>query len=1064
MAKVAAALAKLSFPKLHRPIQRTRLFALLEERSHHPLLWITGPPGAGKSTLVATFLQAQKRRAIWYQVDEGDADLATFFYYLGQAAAMAAPKKRTPLPRLMPEHLNDLPHFTRRFFRELYSRLPTSSAIVLDNYQEVAIGSAFQGVIETALEEIPAGINLIVASRGEPPPNFARALANDIVGHLGWDELRLTLVETAAISAGKTRLDEVALRSLHDQSNGWAAGLVLMLERLKRTGAVNHISQSETMDTVFDYFAGQIFDQSPAATRDFLIRTASLPNVTVKTAIQISGNADAAKILDDFYRRHLFIERRVGEEVTYTYHDLFRQFLRSRAAQLLGDAEFAKILSVAGHLREDEADVDNAFALYREASDWSAVANLVLENAERLQNQGRTQVISAWIDAMPRELTAASPWLQFWAGIALLEVDQPQAARWLEPAYDGFVAACDMPGQMSCAAAIVESHYNEMADYRMLDRWVPILERALTDLPHFVTPLAEARVSAAALIALTLRRPESTALPAIAARLRELLEVDMDVTARMSAGGLLLTHYMVTGDRANAAALVRLLDPLTSDPQLAPRRRILWMISRAAWVNGDARYADAMATLAEAEALSEQNGFGGTLSHMVLLLTRFRTAFQQRDLAAAKGYLARAAVCVKHPSRLTSFYLSYYKAILALLQGRPDDAVEAGLTTVAHAEAAGVPALQKPSLIEVVASAYAMRGELEQALLHFRESRACCTANQAPSFDVPIAVIETLIALRAGAKDTDQLARGVALLKETRNLTVLQYVPELVAEFAAAALAAGLETDYLHELIHRRQLTPPFPDSESWPWPIKVSTMGPFMLTVEDTPMRSTGKAQRKSLDLLQALIALGGQNVATSALIGYLWPSPEGDAGRAFEGALYRLRKTLGRDDAIFLVDGRLTLNVKIVWVDVWALERRLDEAEAAIAAADGKPIHGELAYPVFALYRGHFLESEGESVWMLGMRQRLRGRFQRNLVAVGLHLEGQGEPERAARLYERGLELDNLSEELYRRLMLTYRNLGQSAGALEVYRRCRHLLSVVLGVQPSAETEAIYRSLKVA
>jgi ATP/maltotriose-dependent transcriptional regulator MalT len=84
-----------------------------------------------------------------------------------------------------------------------------------------------------------------------------------------WDELRLTLEETAAISAGKTRLDDIALRSLHDQSNGWAAGLVMMLERLRRTGAVNHISQLETMDTVFDYFAGQIFDPSPVGTRDF---------------------------------------------------------------------------------------------------------------------------------------------------------------------------------------------------------------------------------------------------------------------------------------------------------------------------------------------------------------------------------------------------------------------------------------------------------------------------------------------------------------------------------------------------------------------------------------------------------------------------------------------------------------------------------------------------------------------------------------------------------------------------------------------------------------------------
>ena len=71
--------------------------------------------------------------------------------------------------------------------------------------------------------------------------------------------------------------------------------------------------------------------------------------------------------------------------------------------------------------------------------------------------------------------------------------------------------------------------------------------------------------------------------------------------------------------------------------------------------------------------------------------------------------------------------------------------------------------------------------------------------------------------------------------------------------------------------------------------------------------MRSTGKAQRKSLDLLQSLIALGGHDVATSVVIGNLWPSPDGDPGRAVASTLYRSRKRLGPDDALSRGDGEL-------------------------------------------------------------------------------------------------------------------------------------------------------------
>jgi len=78
-----------------------------------------------------------------------------------------------------------------------------------------------------------------------------------------------------------------------------------------------------------------------------------------------------------------------------------------------------------------------------------------------------------------------------------------------------------------------------------------------------------------------------------------------------------------------------------------------------------------------------------------------------------------------------------------------------------------------------------------------------------------------------------------------------------------------------------------------------------------------------------------------------------------------------------------------------------------------------------------------------------------------LGQHWESAGRWEKAAALYQRGLEVDSLAEEFYRRLMLRHRACGRCAEAIEVYRRCRHTLSVVLGIEPSSATHALYRSL---
>lgn len=169
MAMKRQQLAKLTRPRLHKAVARERLFALLDEaRSHKPAICVVGPPGAGKTTLVASWLDARGIKGIWYQVDPGDADLATFFYYLGEAARPFNRKGQRPLPALTPEYLHDVEGFSRRFFRELFSRLPDGAVLVLDNYQEISGENTFLRLIAQAAEEVPVGITLIAISRRDP--------------------------------------------------------------------------------------------------------------------------------------------------------------------------------------------------------------------------------------------------------------------------------------------------------------------------------------------------------------------------------------------------------------------------------------------------------------------------------------------------------------------------------------------------------------------------------------------------------------------------------------------------------------------------------------------------------------------------------------------------------------------------------------------------------------------------------------------------------------------------------------------------------------------------------
>ncbi|MGH2668574.1 MAG: AAA family ATPase, partial [bacterium] len=153
--KASATLAKLTCPDARRALARPRLFDALDAARKRRIVWVEGPPGTGKTVLLSSYLNARKLGKLWYQLDAGDGDIATFFHYLGLAAQKAAPRHRKPLPAFSLEYLPGLPIFTRCYVEALGARLKPPFVMVLDNYEQVPSEAPLHEVLGEAVAALP---------------------------------------------------------------------------------------------------------------------------------------------------------------------------------------------------------------------------------------------------------------------------------------------------------------------------------------------------------------------------------------------------------------------------------------------------------------------------------------------------------------------------------------------------------------------------------------------------------------------------------------------------------------------------------------------------------------------------------------------------------------------------------------------------------------------------------------------------------------------------------------------------------------------------------------------
>jgi ATP/maltotriose-dependent transcriptional regulator MalT/WD40 repeat protein/class 3 adenylate cyclase/DNA-binding XRE family transcriptional regulator len=475
----------------HSLIARPRLLDLLDAGRQRPLTLVSAPPGFGKTTLLAQWLRqrsseipfggvsaehtqnastqnpeliAQNFKVAWVSLDEDDNDLVRFWLYV-----------LTALDRSQPGLTEALIMYVRRqqappiqtVVTMLLNALAQSTApllLVLDDYHvitEVAVHRS----LTYLLEHLPPQLQLVLASRADPPLPLALLRARGQILEVRLDQLRATGDEVDAFlrQAMGLILTPYELAVVEDRTEGWLAGLQLVGLALRhRTISIDILEQvSGQQGFILDYLTEEVLRQQPEAVQTFLLRTSILDRMSAPLCEAVLGNGpgqlpiehqvktsglaqvsmiDAQSMLEHLERANLFVVPLDTQRRWYRYHALFAEALRAHLKRDYQDA-IPTLYLHASMWYERQGDIYAAIQYAGQAHAWQRVADLI-EPMHQLGYQGWQQrTVRRWIEQIPASIVRSRPQLcivyamaLFVAG-ALLQVED-----WLQAAEIGLRA------------------------------------------------------------------------------------------------------------------------------------------------------------------------------------------------------------------------------------------------------------------------------------------------------------------------------------------------------------------------------------------------------------------------------------------------------------------------------------------------------------------------------------------------------------------------------------------------------------------------------------------------
>ena len=324
--------SKFCAPKLAPGLlRRSRLLDQLDQGEQARLTLVVGPAGAGKTMVTADWLAARPERpSAWLSCDAADADPARFV-----AAIIEAARYGFGQPGIG-EDARQLMSLDGEVSVDVVAALADDleapdgpRVLVIDDFH--LAGAASADALRWLVEYHPPSLQLVVASRVDPPLRVHRMRAHQDLVELRDAHLSFSVEETRSLLHGfGVRLDEPELVLVHSRSEGWVAGL--QMAALSIQGSPDPATAAGRVQlhrhTVADYFLEEVLSRQPPEVAEFMLATSILDELSVAACTAVWGQG-SAKMLEFLYGAHMFVAIVDDQARTYRYHHLIREVLQT---------------------------------------------------------------------------------------------------------------------------------------------------------------------------------------------------------------------------------------------------------------------------------------------------------------------------------------------------------------------------------------------------------------------------------------------------------------------------------------------------------------------------------------------------------------------------------------------------------------------------------------------------------------------------------------------------------------------------------------------------------------